>query len=215
MSSGKTTKTFLFCKILVWVASLAVLCAAYQLIQKRVYTLVVDLGELSDIAKLVPFQDHFVFQCSFFVQRLWNRNDYIVQCSTSFPSLDGSDTSRSANPHLQLDDARRVMQVYGGFIQLISALLVLHVTFNFCGLLGWTWKLYVYPCRFPCFSQSQAYSRYSRYAEDVRFFLYNVHEHLGHVVSRELADCVDEATAKETSPFSGPRKNESDLDDGL
>ncbi|GFR66216.1 pannexin 10 [Elysia marginata] len=62
MSSGKTTKTFLFCKILVCGASIAVLCAAYQKIQKRVYTLVVELEELSDIAKLIPFQDHFVFQ---------------------------------------------------------------------------------------------------------------------------------------------------------
>ncbi|GFR66217.1 hypothetical protein ElyMa_000222600 [Elysia marginata] len=107
------------------------------------------------------------------------------------------------------------MLVYGGFMKVLLDLLFLHVTFNFCGLLGWTWKLYVYPCRFPCLPQSQSYSRYSRYAEDVRFFLYNVHEHLGHVISRELADCFHGATPKETSPFSGPQKNEVDPDGRL
>ncbi|GFR66214.1 pannexin 7 [Elysia marginata] len=213
MSSGKTTKTFLFCKILVCGASIAVLCTAYQLIQKRVYTLVVELEELSDIAKLIPFQDHLVFHCSFFIQQLQKREEHLTQCSISFPYLDGSDTSRSANPHLQLDDARRVMLLYGSLFQLISALLVLHATFNFCGLLGWTWKLYVYPCRFPCFSQSQAYSRYSRYAEDVRFFLYNVHEHLGHVVSRELADCVFQFTDKDTAVLFKPGKSETNLEE--
>ena len=185
--SGKTARCFLVCKTLVCCSSLAVVITVYHLVQPQAKALSVELEELSEIAKLSPFEDHFIFHCFFSIRQLQNVHDYTLQCLASFPLQGGADSSRNTDPHYQLDSARRAVLLYVALFQVVSAFLILHAIANFCGILGWIWKLYIDKNRFEHAFQVLRKPSGSLFSEDVRFFLHNTHEQLGHVISRELA----------------------------
>lgn len=150
------------------------------------------------------------FFCYFVIRRLQNFDGYTVQCITSFKEHDGS-MDKESTKYSDLDDARRTLILYGTLFQIISAFIILHVTVNACGFLTWIWKIYLDNI----FFNSSGKSGNARVSEDIRFFLYVVHEQLGHVVSKELSESLIPDTPDTTLPFLDPEEKGEMSDDNV
>ena len=212
-TSGRTAKSFLLCKTLACCASLVVIFLIFQMLQPQATTLSTELEELSDISKLYPLQDHFLFHCFFTIKQTQNAHDYTVQCLTSFqPSqVSGSAGMTNGDVYHQLDSARRTLLVYTALFQAVTAFLVLHATLNICGAVEWTWRFFIDTDRFSAHTTSGD----PGFSGDVRFFLCCAHEQLGHVVSGELAESFAQATTDNSGPCYGSGRKGDDMEDNV
>ena len=216
-TSSRIAKSFLLCKTLACFVSLVVIFLIFQTLQPRAIDLARKLEELSDISKLYPLRDHYLFHCYFLIRQMQNVHDYTVQCLTSLPASEGSGSSQMTNgdPHHQLDSARRTLLAYSALFQAVALFLILHATLNFCGAMEWMWRLYMDTDRFSGHTRSSVRSGEPGFSQDVRFFLCSAREQLGHVVSEELAESFAQTAADNSGPCYGSGRKGDDIEDNV